>query len=107
MHTPLSLTAQTAYAQLHEALQSQEVLRNVAHAPGSFNKKQVAGKTYWYYQFRNIADKLQQIYLGPKSERLDKLIEQRSNASASSSHEVKALAQSASTLHCRLWSIRI
>ena len=46
LYTALPMAAQTAYAQLHEALQSREIARGVADAPGSFNQKTVAGKTY-------------------------------------------------------------
>ena len=98
LYTPLSLAAQTAYAQLHEALQSREIARGVADAPGSFNQKTVAGKTYWYYQYRDLDGKLRQAYLGPHSERLATLIAAREHAERGNDPQIKALTQSASTL---------
>ncbi|MBP6530698.1 MAG: nucleotidyltransferase domain-containing protein [Burkholderiales bacterium] len=77
MFTDLSLSAQTAYAQLVDSLQSLAVKRCVTDVPGSFNRKEVSGKQYWYYQSRHLDGTMRQIYLGPESERLDALIETR------------------------------
>lgn len=101
LYTPLSLAAQTAYAQLQEALQSREIARGVADAPGSFNQKTVAGKTYWYYQYRDLDGKLRQAYLGPHSERLAALIAAREHVERGNDTQIKALTQSASTLGCQ------
>lgn len=98
LYTPLPLAAQTAYAQLHEALQSREIARGVADAPGSFNRKQISGRDYWYYQFRDLDGKLRQAYLGPDSDRLAALIAEREGATRDADLQIKALAQSASTL---------
>ena len=46
LYTPLPLAAQTAYAQLQEALQSREIARGASDAPGSFNRKTVSGRDY-------------------------------------------------------------
>lgn len=98
LYTSLSLAAQTAYAQLHEALQAREVARGVADAPGSFNRKHVSGKDYWYYQFRDLDGKLRQAYLGPDSDRLAALVAARQAGGQGTDDQIKALAQSASTL---------
>ena len=98
LYTPLPLAAQTAYAQLHEALQSREIARGVADAPGSFNQKAIAGRVYWYYQYRDLDGKLRQAYLGPYSERLAALIATRESAAPGNDAQIKALAQSISTL---------
>lgn len=101
MFSPLSLTAQTAYAQLHEALQLAELSRSVADAPGSFNQKTVAGKNYWYYQYRDINNSLCQAYLGPDRPALTALIEQRRSAKlAHNDKHIKAFSQAATTLGC-------
>lgn len=101
MFTPLSLAAQTAYAQLHEALQVREMARSVRDAPGSFNKKTVSGKDYWYYQFRGLNNALQQAYLGPDSPQLAALVERRRDPLAlPKDTQIKALALSAATLGC-------
>jgi hypothetical protein len=96
---PLSLAAQTAYAQLLEALQTHEMTRGVSDAQGSFNRKLVAGKSYWYYQYRDLNGKLCQTYLGPESEQLSRLVAQRQTLKADDA-QIKALAQSADTLGC-------
>lgn len=100
MYTPLSLAAQTAYAQLLESLQLREMSRSVSDAPGSFNKKTVAGRTYWYYQYRDLNNKLCQAYLGPDSKALAALVARRQSADTlpRNDSQIKALAQSAATL---------
>lgn len=99
MYTALSLAAQTAYAQLHEALQVREMARSVSDAPGSFNKKTVAGKDYWYYQFRDLKNTLRQAYLGPDSAVLAALVARRREApTPRAESQVKALAQQTTTL---------
>jgi hypothetical protein len=97
--TPLPLAAQTAYAQLLEALQTSSMQRGIADAQGSFNCKTVAGKSYWYYQYRDLDGKLCQAYLGPQIDQLTALIEKRQTASTDEA-QIKALAQSAETLGC-------
>lgn len=94
------MAAQTAYAQLHEALQMREIARGVDDAPGSFNKKTVAGNTYWYYQYRDLNGQLRQVYLGPHDERLAALINARQPGGSDNS-QIKAMAQAASTLGCQ------
>lgn len=101
MYTPLSLAAQTAYAQLLEALQLREMARSVSNAPGSFNKKTVAGKVYWYYQYRDLNNKLCQAYLGPESDALTALVARRRDSASTNNNpdtHIKAMAQAASTL---------
>lgn len=96
---PLSLAAQTAYAQLLEALQTHEMSRGVGDAQGSFNSKIVSGKSYWYYQYRDLNGKLCQTYLGPESDSLTALIQKRQSTKTDDA-QIKALAQSAETLGC-------
>lgn len=98
LYAPLPLAAQTAYAQLHEALQTREIARGVADAPGSFNRKHVSGRDYWYYQFRDLDGKLRQAYLGPDSERLAALIAAREAGPSGADTQIRAFTQSASTL---------
>ncbi len=88
----LSLAAQTAYAQLLESLQVSEVARGIADAPGSFNRKIVSGKTYWYYQHRTIAGAMVQNYLGADSDSLRALIDAKQQATASLVVSTQAMA---------------
>src|SRR3546814_4573792 len=49
-YQPLSAPAQTAYAQLLDAVHGAELARSVANLAGTFPRKQVKDKTYWYFQ---------------------------------------------------------
>jgi hypothetical protein len=97
-HTPLSPTAQTAYAQLFDAARAAELARSVANLRGSFASKQVKGKTYWYFQYTEISGKLRQVYVGPDSPRIRELIaRQAENATVAA---LEPLARSAIALGC-------
>ena len=61
LYTDLSLSAQTAYAQLLDAALGAELVRSVADLPGSFNAKTVKGRTFWYLQYTEPAGKLRQV----------------------------------------------
>lgn len=75
-YRPLSLSAQTAYAQLFDAVHALELSRSIASLRGSFASKIVKGNKYWYFQHTDVAGKLRQIYVGPDSPRVQALIEQ-------------------------------
>lgn len=72
--------AEAAYAQVLDHLLHYAVERSVADLSGTFARKQVAGREYWYYQYRDINHAVQQIYVGPRGERLDRLIAQKEAA---------------------------
>ena len=63
-YTPLSLNAQTAYAETFDMVLARTTARSVADLNGSFAKKQVKGATYWYFQFRDIDGRVRQITSG-------------------------------------------
>ena len=73
LYTPLSTATQTAYAALASASRLEDV-RTVAAVPGSFSKKVVKGKEYWYYQTPDLTGKQVQIFLGSASDELTELI---------------------------------
>jgi hypothetical protein len=74
--TALSAAAQSAYAELFEIARQQDVARSVSNLSGSFNKKQVRGSTYWYYQYTEVGTgKLRQLFVGPDSPKLQQLVE--------------------------------
>jgi hypothetical protein len=66
----LSLSAQTAYAQLFDATLASDLSRSVANLRGSFARKTVKGRDYWYFQFTDIGGSLRQMYVGPDSEQI-------------------------------------
>jgi hypothetical protein len=71
----LPVTVQTAYAELLEQLLAVEARRSIGHAPGAFVTKKVKGNDYYYFQFSAPGSAVRQIYLGPKSETIDRMIE--------------------------------
>ncbi len=72
-YTPLSTAAQTAYASITSASRLED-LRTVAELPGSFSKKIVKGRDYWYYQTADLTGKQIQIFVGLASDELTDLI---------------------------------
>lgn len=96
--TELSLTAQTAYAQLLESAVSAEHMRTVADIPGSFAAKTVRGQKYWYFQYTEPAGKLRQVYVGPDNDAVRALIEK--NQQPSQQKNLGPLARSAAALGC-------
>jgi hypothetical protein len=73
----LSLSAQTAYAQLFDATVASELSRSVGSLRGSFARKTVKGREYWYFQFTDLGGTLRQVYVGPDSEPVRALLEAR------------------------------
>jgi len=94
----LSLTAQTAYAQLLDAALSAEHLRSVADLPGSFASKTVKGHTYWYFQYTEPSGKLRQVFVGPDGPGVQKLMMRKDEASAR--QPLAPLGRSAMALGC-------
>ena len=92
----LSASAQTAYAQLLDATQGAELSRTVASLPGTFARKQVKGRTYWYYQYLEVSGKKRQVYIGPENERVRGLLD--AHAAGGASDAIDALARSAVAL---------
>lgn len=96
--TELSLSAQTAYAQLLDATSSAEHMRSVADLPGSFAAKTVRGHTYWYFQYTEPSGKLRQVFVGPDAPAVHKLMERKGGESARK--PLAPLARSAMALGC-------
>lgn len=71
----LPVTVQTAYAELLEQLLAVDARRSIGHAPGAFVTKKVKGNDYTYFQFSAPGSAVRQIYLGPKSDAIDRMIE--------------------------------
>ncbi len=81
-YSDLSLSAQTAYAQLLDAALSAELARSVADLSGSFNAKTVKGRRYWYFQYTEPSGKLRQLYVGPDTDAVQRLMERKGGQSA-------------------------
>jgi hypothetical protein len=96
--TELSLPAQTAYAQVFEAVVAAEHMRSVADLTGSFAAKTVRGHKYWYFQYTEPAGKLRQIFVGPDSDAVRRLVELKKGTSPKTA--VGPLVRSAIALGC-------
>ncbi len=97
--TELSLSAQTAYAQLFDAASATELSRSVANLAGSFAQKTVKGRVYWYFQHSDLTGKSRQIYVGPDTPEVRRLVELRADAPGVDA--LRALARSAIALGCQ------
>ena len=71
----LPLETQTLYAELMEHLVANEAHRAMGHLPGCFTVKRVKDKTYFYYQYSDPGGVVRQVYVGRRSETLDRLVE--------------------------------
>ena len=98
LFTELSAGAQASYAQLLDATLVTDHARSVADLPGSFNLKTVKGKPYYYYQYTEPSGKLRQVYVGPDSEAVQRLVQKKALPAATSALE--PLARSAIALGC-------
>jgi len=92
----LSSSAQTAYTQLLDAAHGADLARSVSDLPGSFARKPVKGKYYWYFQLLDVSGHKRQIYVGPENERVLALVQAGANAGAKPA--LAALARSAIAL---------
>ena len=95
--TELSLSAQTAYAQLFDVAATSELSRSVASLRGSFARKTVKGRDYWYFQFTDLAGALRQLYVGPDSDPVRALVTQSKRPRE---EPLQPLARSAIALGC-------
>jgi len=97
-YTELSLSAQTSYAQLFDATLASELSRTVAGLSGSFARKKVKARDYWYFQFTDLGGKLRQVYVGPDSDRIQSLV--RESKASDRKPLLAPLARSAVALGC-------
>lgn len=70
----LSLNAQTAYAELADQVQALELHTSLAGLVGSFHKRKVKRKDYWYFGYRDIDGSRKMVYVGPDGERVRQLV---------------------------------
>lgn len=97
-YVELPVSAATAYAQLHSAALAVELARDVSHLHGSFSTKEVKGRRYWYFAFREADQRVRQIYVGPDSEEVRGLVERARGATPDAA--LRSLARAALALGC-------
>jgi len=71
----LSLGAQTSYAELLDMTRSVEGTR-FGTLRGSFHRRKIKGKTYLYFNFRDIDGSGRSVYVGPEGARVQRLIDE-------------------------------
>lgn len=75
----LSLSAQTAFAELGEQAHAIELHAALAGFPGAFHKRTIKGREYWYFGFRDLHGKGRMAYVGPDSARVRALVDRFAN----------------------------
>ncbi len=73
--THLPLSAQTAYAELFSQVQGFEQENALAGLVGAFHKRVLKGRTYWYFGYRDMDQKLRMAYVGPDNEQVQALVQ--------------------------------
>lgn len=100
LYNDLSASAQNAYADLLDATLVTHVSACVSQLNGSFGKKIVHGRVYWYFQFRDIGGAVKQLYVGPESDRLSALINAQQSKNKEQNFPLQRLAAAAVALGC-------
>ncbi len=75
LYEPIRQQDGASFAELMDVLLADATMRSANSLPGSFAKKTIKGRDYWYYQFTDIDNRLKQVYVGPETERVRELIE--------------------------------
>ena len=95
--TDLSLGAQTSYAELFDAAQASD-LAPFATLSGSFQKRNIKGREYVYFSYRDTDGKGRMAYVGPNNDRVKELVADYVASASSGRHQLlreKAAAASA------------
>lgn len=74
-YSNLSLSAQTAYAELFSQTQAFEIGNALGGLIGAFHRRTLKGREYWYFAYRDMDQKLRMVYVGPDNERVRMLVD--------------------------------
>lgn len=100
LYIPLSLSAQTSYAELQDQLRIQSIDR-FRILPGAFHRQMQKGRPYIYYGYRDLDGTGRMAYVGPEDERVLDLIKRHDAVKADDLKiQIKALSKSAEALGC-------
>lgn len=100
LFTDLPASAQTNFAELFEQVQAAAFDRSLGDLPGSFNKKVIKGREYWYWQLRDLQGINRQVYLGPDDERVRTLVQRHRGGEAPRSGDLAGIASACTALGC-------
>jgi len=65
--------AQTAYSEVMDQAHARELQSSLSGLPGRFHQRQIKGRAYWYFGYRDIDGRGRMVYVGPDSERVRQL----------------------------------
>jgi hypothetical protein len=92
-YAELSLSAQTAYAELAERTRASEMSGALAGLSGSFHRKRLRQSDYWYFTYREPGvDSPRLVYVGPDSDEVRSFVENFKSAGGTSSLAPQARA---------------
>ena len=92
MHAqPLPLTARTLYAELREQALALGATENIGPLPGAVVAKSIRGRQYLYHQYRDLAGKTRQTYLGPDDDTTRALIARLADVRESRAEDIARL----------------
>lgn len=74
-YADLSLSAQTAYAELADQVLALEMQDSLGKLSGAFHKRTLKGRAYWYFGYRDVDGSGRMIYVGPDNERVRHLVD--------------------------------
>jgi hypothetical protein len=88
----LSDTANSLYAETLEQLLAEEAAGLDRHLRGSFKRRELSGRGYWYYQYRDLDQRVRQLYCGPIGGAWDRIArnEERGNDSGALDRKAQA-----------------
>lgn len=95
---PLSANAQAAYSDLVDVVRREDLQRSIDTLSGSFSRKDVRGRIYWYYQATDVTSGgTRQIFVGPDTPEVKALVER---SRGKDTKPVAQLANAAVALGC-------
>jgi hypothetical protein len=94
----LPLETQTLYAELLEQLTAHEAERTIGAAPGSFVKKNIKGRDYYYFQYLEPGGAKRQVYVGLQDESLDGFVHRYREARLQESRDGQSIERLAALL---------
>lgn len=88
----LSDTATSLYAETLEHLLAEEAAGLDDRLRGSFKRRRLGGHEYWYYQYRDLDQRVRQIYCGPVGGAWDRIARAEPEVSSATGLDRKAQA---------------
>ena len=88
----LSDTANSLYAETLEQLLAEEAAGLDRHLRGSFKRRELSERSYWYYQYRDLDQRVRQLYCGPVNGAWDRIARSEEPATDSGALDRKAQA---------------